>query len=405
MDEHKRLSKRSLIIIVVAIVVATNFLTYTLITTFGISLGGKSVIVVSDSYTAKKVDKLLYLYKELNDNYLQPLDTDNLWESAYKGLFEGADDQYTVYMDKATYDEYKQEVTGKYAGIGVRIVQGEDKLVTVIGVFKNSPAEKAGMQIGDKIIAIDDKDATSITVDQAASYMRGEAGTTVAVTVLRGDKQVSMTLTRAELSVESVTGEILDNNIGYINISEFSSNVSTQFNTVLNGQLKKGITSLIIDLRNNPGGDVGETLAIADRILPSAMIIYTQDRMGKKQEYSSTASQSLNIPVVVLINEYSASASEILAAALKDNNAATLIGTKSYGKGIIQSLQGMSDGSGYKITIEQYFSPNGDTIHKVGVEPNTVVELSKNVTYKYGKITQGQDTQLNAAVKYLETKK
>jgi len=405
MDEHKRLSKRSLIVIVVAIVVATNLLTYTLITTFGISFGGKSVIVVSDSYTAKKVDKLLYLYKELNDNYLQPLDTDNLWESAYKGLFEGADDQYTVYMDKATYDEYKQEVTGKYAGIGVRIVQGDDKLVTVISVFKNSPAEKAGMQIGDKIIAIDDKDATSITVDQAASYMRGDAGTTVNVTVLRATKQVSMTLTRAELSVESVTGEILDNNVGYINISEFSSNVSTQFNTVLNGQLKKGITSLIIDLRNNPGGDVGETLAIADRILPSAMIIYTQDRMGKKQEYSSTASQSLNIPVVVLINEYSASASEILAAALKDNNAATLIGTKSYGKGIIQSLQGMSDGSGYKITIEQYFSPNGDTIHKVGVEPNTVVELPKNVTYKYGKITQGQDTQLNSAVKYLETKK
>lgn len=405
MNEHKRLTKRALIIIVAVIVIATNFLTYTLITTFGISFGGKSVIVVNDSYTAKKVDKLLYLYKELNDNYLQPLDKDNLWESAYKGLFEGADDQYTVYMDKATYDEYKQEVTGKYAGIGVRIVQGEDKLVTVIGVFKDSPAEKAGMQVGDKIISIDDKDATSITVDQAASYMRGDAGTDVNVTVLRGAKQVSMTLTRAELNVESVTGEILDNNIGYINISEFSSNVSSQFNIMLNEQLKKGITSLIIDLRNNPGGDVNETLQIADRILPSALIIYTEDNVGKKQEYRSAATQSLNIPVVVLINEYSASASEILAAALKDNNAATLIGTKSYGKGIIQSLQGMSDGSGYKITIEQYFSPNGDTIHKVGVEPNMVVQLPKNVTYKYGKITQGQDTQLNAAIKYLETKK
>ncbi len=404
MDGHKKLSKRA-IIIIIAIILVTNFLTYTLITTFGLSFGGKSVIVVKDSYAAQKVNKLLYLYNELNDNYLEPLDKDALWESVYKGLFEGAADDYTVYMDKETYDEYKQEVTGKYAGIGVRIVQGDDKLVTVIGVFKDSPAEKAGMQIGDKIIAIDDKDATSITVDQAASYMRGDAGTMVKVTVSRNNKQVSMTLTRADLNVESVTGSILENNIGYINISEFSSDVSRQFNSVINEQLKKGITSLIIDLRNNPGGDVNETLSIADRILPSALIIYTEDRMGKKQEYSSTATQSLNIPIIVLINEYSASASEILAAALKDNNAATLIGTKSYGKGIIQSLQGMSDGSGYKITIEQYFSPNGDTIHKVGIEPNMVVNLPKNVTYKYGKITDGQDTQLAAAIKYLETKK
>lgn len=404
MDGHKKFSKRALIIII-AIILVTNFLTYTLITTFGLSFGGKSVIVVKDSYAAQKVNKLLYLYNELNDNYLEPLDKDALWEGVYKGLFEGAADDYTVYMDKETYDEYKQEVTGKYAGIGVRIVQGDDKLVTVIGVFKDSPAEKAGMQIGDKIIAIDDKDATSITVDQAASYMRGDAGTMVKVTVSRNNKQVSMTLTRADLNVESVTGSILENNIGYINISEFSSDVSSQFNSMINEQLKKGITSLIIDLRNNPGGDVNETLSIADRILPSALIIYTEDRMGKKQEYSSTATQSLNIPIIVLINEYSASASEILAAALKDNNAATLIGTKSYGKGIIQSLHGMSDGSGYKITIEQYFSPNGDTIHKVGIEPNMVVNLPKNVTYKYGKITEGQDTQLAAAIKYLENKK
>lgn len=402
MDGQKKLSRRTLIIIIVAIVLATNFLTYTLITTFKISFGAKSIIVVDDSYTAQKVNKLLYLYSELNKNYLEPLDKDILWESAYEGLFKGAQDDYTIYMNKETYDKYKQDVTGKYAGIGVRIVSGDDKLVTVINVFRGSPAEKSGMQVGDKIIAIDDKDATLMTVDQAASYMRGDAGTEVSVAVLRNNKQVSMKLIRAELNVESVSGSILENNIGYINISEFSSKVSSQFNSILNEQLKKGITSLIIDLRNNPGGDVNETLSIADRILPSALIIYTENRMGKKQEYRSTATQSLNIPIVVLINEYSASASEILAAALKDNNAATLIGVTSYGKGIIQSLQGLGDGSGYKITIEQYFSPNGDTIHKVGIEPNMVVKLPENVTYKYGKIADGQDTQLTDAIKYLK---
>ena len=402
MDGQKKLSRRTLIIIIVAIVLATNFLTYTLITTFKISFGAKSIIVVDDSYTAQKVNKLLYLYSELNKNYLEPLDKDILWESAYEGLFKGAQDDYTIYMNKETYDKYKQDVTGKYAGIGVRIVSGDDKLVTVINVFRCSPAEKSGMQVGDKIIAIDDKDATLMTVDQAASYMRGDAGTEVSVAVLRNNKQVSMKLIRAELNVESVSGSILENNIGYINISEFSSKVSSQFNSILNEQLKKGITSLIIDLRNNPGGDVNETLSIADRILPSALIIYTENRMGKKQEYRSTATQSLNIPIVVLINEYSASASEILAAALKDNNAATLIGVTSYGKGIIQSLQGLGDGSGYKITIEQYFSPNGDTIHKVGIEPNMVVKLPENVTYKYGKIADGQDTQLTDAIKYLK---
>jgi carboxyl-terminal processing protease len=404
MNEHKNLDKKTIIIIIVAIVLITNFITFTLITTFGVSFGGRSVIAVDSSYTAQKINKLIYLYNELNDKYIETLDKDALWESAYKGLFEGAGDEYTLYMDKETYDEYKQDVTGKYAGIGVRIVQGDDNLVTVITVFKDSPAEKAGMQVGDKIIVIDDKDATQITADQAASYMRGEAGTTVEVTVERNEKQISMTITRAAINVESVSGSILNGNIGYICISEFSSDVSDQFASTLDEQLNKGITSLIIDLRNNPGGDVNETLAIADRILSSALIIYTQDRTGKKEEYNSSASQSLNIPIVVLINEYSASASEILAAALKDNNAAVLIGTKSYGKGVIQSMQSMSDGSGYKITIEQYFSPNGNTINKVGIEPDIAVSLPDNVTYKYGKITQGQDTQLAAAINYLKNK-
>jgi carboxyl-terminal processing protease len=231
--------------------------------------------------------------------------------------------------------------------------------------------------------------------------MRGEAGTTVNITILRGKENIDLSLVRAQLSIESVTGSILDNNIGYINISEFSSSVSDQFVSTLDDQLKDGITSLIIDLRNNPGGDVDETIKIADRLLGSCTIIYTENKISKKTEYTSTAAKSLDIPIVVLINEYSASASEILAISLKDNDAATLIGTKSYGKGIIQTFKGMLDGSGYKITTEQYFSPIGTVIHEVGVEPDVVIELPENVIYEYGKIPTNQDAQLQAAIKYL----
>lgn len=400
MNEKKK-SRKSLIILIIVLVLITNFITYTLITTFGISFGGKSVIAVDSSYTAKKINKLLYLYDELDSNYLETLDKDVLWESVYKGLFEGAGDDYTVYMDKDTFSSYTEDITGNYAGIGVRIVMGDDGLVTVINVFKDSPAENAGMQVGDKIIAIEDLDATKFTVEEAASNMRGEAGTTVNVTILRDEEKINLSLVRADLSIESVTGSLLDNNIGYINISEFSSSVSDQFISTLDEQLDDGITSLIIDLRNNPGGDVDETIKIADRLLGSCTIIYTENKLGKKTEYTSTAAKSLDIPIVVLINEYSASASEILAVSLKDNDAATLIGTKSYGKGIIQTFKGMLDGSGYKITTEQYFSPLGTTIHKVGVEPDIVIDLPKDVTYEYGKIPTSQDSQLQEAIKYL----
>ncbi len=400
MNEKKK-SRAPLIVFIIVLVLLTNFITYTLLTTFGMSIGGKSVIAVDSSYTAKKINKLLYLYDELDDKYLEALDKDTLWESVYKGLFEGAGDEYTVYMDKESFASYTEDVTGNYAGIGVRIVMGSDELVTVISVFKNSPAEKAGMQVGDKIIAIEDMDATKLSVDEAASNMRGEAGTTVNITILRGKENIDLSLVRAQLSIESVTGSILDNNIGYINISEFSSSVSDQFVSTLDDQLKDGITSLIIDLRNNPGGDVDETIKIADRLLGSCTIIYTENKISKKTEYTSTAAKSLDIPIVVLINEYSASASEILAISLKDNDAATLIGTKSYGKGIIQTFKGMLDGSGYKITTEQYFSPIGTVIHEVGVEPDVVIELPENVIYEYGKIPTNQDAQLQAAIKYL----
>jgi carboxyl-terminal processing protease len=402
---EKQKSKAPLIVFIIVLVLLTNFVTYTLLTTFGISIGGKSVIAVDSSYTAKKINKLIYLYDELDNKYLETLDKDTLWEGVYKGLFEAAGDEYTVYMDKESFASYTEDITGNYAGIGVRIVMGNDELVTVISVFANSPAEKAGMQVGDKIIAIEDMDATKFSVDEAASNMRGEAGTTVNITILRGEKNIDLSLERAQLSIESVTGSILDNNIGYINISEFSSSVSDQFISTLDNQLKNGITSLIIDLRNNPGGDVDETINIADRLLGNCMIIYTENKIGKKTEYTSTTAQSLDIPIVVLINEYSASASEILAISLKDNDAATLIGTKSYGKGIIQTFKGMLDGSGYKITTEQYFSPIGTVIHKVGVEPDVVVELPDDITYEYGKIPANQDTQLQAAIKYLTQNK
>lgn len=401
MNENNPKKKPSSALLIVAVILITNFITFMLITTFGVSLGSRSAIAVDDAYTAKKVTKLLYLYDKLNSQYITPLDKDKLWESAYAGLFAGAGDPYTIYLDPTSFESYKQDLTGNYAGIGVRISPGEDNLITVVNVFRNSPADKAGIQPGDKIITIAGEDATTWTVDQGASKMRGEAGTAVEITILRGEEKINLTLTRAQLSVETVENTMLSNNTGYIYISEFSADVAQQFSSALTDQLSKGATSLILDLRNNPGGDVTETLKIADRILGDALIIYTEDNTGKKQEYRSSAEQSLQMPIVVLINEYSASASEILAVALKDNKAATLIGTKTYGKGIIQTFQGMIDGSGYKITVEQYFSPSGQTIHELGVEPDILSKLPENTPYVYDKIAPQQDTQLQEALKYL----
>ncbi len=400
MNENNQRKKRSTVAII-AFILITNFITFMLITTFGVSFGSRSAVAVDSAYTAKKISKLLYLYEKLNDEYITPLDKDALWENAYAGLFEGTGDPYTVYLDPASFDSYREDLTGNYAGIGVRISPGEDNLITIVTVFRDSPADKAGVRVGDKVITIAGEDATTWTVDQGASKMRGEPGTDVQITVLRGEEKIDFTLTRAQLNVETVEGSVLASNIGYILISEFSSDVADQFSAILTNQLSQGATSLIIDLRNNPGGDVNATLDIADRILGDAMIMYTQDNSGKKREYHSSADASLQIPIVVLVNEYSASASEILAVSLKDNKAATLIGTKTYGKGIIQSFQGMMDGSGYKITVEQYFSPSGQSIHELGVEPDIAVSLPENVTYIYGKVAPDQDTQLQEAIKFL----
>lgn len=398
---NQKPKKKSSALLVVFIVLITNFITFLFITSFGISFGNRSVIAVDNAYTAKKVNKLLYLYDKLNDQYITPLDKDALWEKIYAGLFEATDDPYTMYLDPASFHSYKEDLTGNYSGIGVRIAPGEDDLITVVTVFRDSPADKAGIRTGDKVIIIAGEDATTWTVDEGASKMRGEPGTVVEITVLRAEDKINFTLTRAQLSVEAVEGTVLPGNIGYIYISEFSANAADQFTSLLADQLSMGIESLIIDLRNNPGGDVNETLKIADRILGDTMIIYTKNNQGKKQEFHSSADESLQMPIVVLVNEYTASASEILAVSLKDNQAATLIGTNTYGKGIIQTFHGMMDGSGYKITVEKYFSPSGQNIHDFGVKPHLVVPLPEGVSYIYGKVVFDQDTQLQEAIKYL----
>lgn len=336
------------------------------------------------TYMDKKYSKAEELMEGASKKFYKDISEEELLNGLYKGIFLGLDDVYSSYMTKEEYESWMATTLGEFEGIGVTFNQDSDGNFVLLSTSPGSPAEKGGLKAGDIITMVDDK--TYDNADTIGAAMRGEAGTEVKITYLRDGKENSVNLTRATIVTQSVISKILEGNIGYIKISSFEEATAKDFKKALADLEVKMPRGLIIDIRDNGGGLVTSGTQIADLLVGKGTITYLQDRHGKK-EYIHSHEKRTNIPYVVLINENSASTSEILAAAVKDNGPGKLVGVKTYGKGVVQSTTKLEDGSAYKLTIMQYYSPKGDVIHGKGVTPDYEVK--------------GEDAQLKKAIELL----
>ena len=356
--------------------------------------------LVSSSSSNNEIATELNKYRKIIDKYfLGEVDEEKLKESAIKGYIEGLDDPYTEYISKEEMEDYMADATGNFVGIGIYMVQDtETNKIMVLAPIKGSPAEEAGIQPGDYIIAVDDVEYTGEEMTTASNKIKGEEGTTVKIKILRGTETKEYKLKRENIKVNPVEGKVIEGNIGYIQFSSFDEGTSEDFKAKFEELQKQGIKSLIIDLRNNGGGIVDEALEIADFILEKDdVILYEVDKNGNEEIEKSENDPIINMPVILLTNENTASSSEILAGALKDHNKAKIVGTKTYGKGVIQQVLTLPDGSGLKITSEEYLTPNKTKINKVGIEPDEKVELPDTVENVLT-VEEKDDTQLQKAI-------
>ena len=402
MEEQKRFKTYKIIMLVVLVAFVTFLLTsigmYQYFTKDGF---GKSLIAKSDAN--EELVNTLDQYRRIIDKYyLGDIDEEQLKEGAISGYIDGLGDEYTEYISKEDMSDYMADTTGNFVGVGVYMVQDtEANRIMVLSPIKGGPAEKAGLQPGDYITAVDGVKYSGEQMTEASNKIKGEEGTTVKLEVLRGEETLNFELTRENIRTNPVEGEVLDGNIGYITFSSFDEGTAEEFKAKFEELQGQGITSLIIDLRNNGGGIVDEALGIANYILDKdSVILYEVDKNNNETEEKTTDDPIINMPIVLLTNENTASSSEILAGALKDHGKATIVGTKTYGKGVIQQLLTLPDGSGLKITSEKYLTPNRTEINKIGIEPDEEVELPDTVTNVLD-VDRNEDTQLQKAIEVL----
>ena len=347
-------------------------------------------IISSDTET-----KLSYLKKLIDETYLHDIKEKDLNEGIYKGYVEGLGDQYSAYYDKKETKELSESLDGSFSGIGAVMTQDASSgVITITQVYDDSPAKKAGIKAGDILYRVEEKTVTGKDLD------KGKKGTKVNLTLLRGTNsdKIKVTATRDVINVETVKYKVLENQIGYISISEFDSVTGAQFAKALKQLQKKNIEGLVVDLRNNPGGSLSTVCDILDSILPKGLIVYTKDKNGKKEEYTSDEKHRLNLPMSVLVNGQSASASEIFAGAVQDYGKAEIIGTQTYGKGVVQNLFDLKDGTCVKLTTSEYFTPKGRNIDGKGITPDVKIE------YKYNAKDPKADNQLDKAVSVVKDK-
>lgn len=343
------------------------------------------------------VQKLVRTVTLIENKYLWDTDAGTLTDGAVKGMLDSLGDKYTTYIDADTITGFMEQVSGDVYGIGVYTAEDEDGNFVILSPIPDSPAEKAGIEAGDIIKAIDGKSTADMTLDMAVSLMRGRPETTVEITVERSGAEQTFTVERFKLgNIKTVDGQILEENqrIAYVRISEFSVQTATEFAEQINTLLQGGFDGLILDLRDNGGGEVNAAVEVARVFVPSGPIVHVVSADGKVDTKNATEAQ-LDVPLVVLVNGNTASASEILSGALKDSGVATLVGTQTFGKGLVQGVYLYADGTAMKITEAKYLTPKQNDINGVGIKPDVVVELPENATV---------DTQLEQAITVLEQK-
>ncbi len=398
--------KKELALGIISLVLITSTLTFAVSAfLFSRNVLGMDFIekVKSQSFDIAKINKVKAL---LDRYYYKGTDQEVLLEGAVDGMTEALGDPYTGYLNAKEYEALMTDTRGTYAGIGIVVTADkEDNLITVVSPIEDTPGEKAGILPGDKIIKVDGKDVKGSELDMAVSMMKGPEGTKVTLTIIRKDEKepLEKEITRDKIVLITVKDKMLKNNIGYIRISSFDQKTYEDFLKAYNRLTKNGMKALIIDVRNNPGGLLTEVVDVADRLLPKGIIVYTEDKNKKRINWNSDSRQ-VQIPIAVLINEGSASASEILAGSVKDTKKGVLIGTKTFGKGVVQDVFELGDGSALKVTISEYFTPSGINIHGTGIKPDIEVELPEEHRTSL-QVKEEDDTQLQKAIDYLSGRK
>lgn len=361
----------------------------------------------SSSSSENTLVKTLQSFKAMiNKLYIGDVDEDAMIEGALKGYVEGLGDPYTEYYTKEEMADLREELNSEYVGIGVYIGNNAvDNTIVIAGTIKSSPAEEAGLKAGDVVEKIDDVSYTGKQLSEATKVLKAEEGTTVKLTILRDEKEIEINITRRKITVEHVSSKMMDNNVAYIKIDSFDNNVADSFKSQLTDIMKGNVNGIIIDLRSNGGGIVTEATDIADLFLEKdETILITKSKKDNEEKITKSKQEPIvkNTPVVILVNDATASASEILAGALKDKYNATIVGKTTYGKGVIQSLYNLKDGSGLKITTDEYFTPNHNKIQKTGITPDVEVDLTKDADGNYE--TGDKDAQLLKAIEVIKGK-
>lgn len=339
--------------------------------------------------------KLEKVKQKLEEYYIGDIDKEKLQESAIKGYVSGLEDEYTEYLTKYEYEDLIMGVTGDYVGIGVYMYQNNDGNIVVLMPIEDSPAEEAGLKSGDIIVSINGESCLEMDINVASSKIKGKEKTTVDLEILRGTETIDMTIERRTVEIKDSNSKVLEGNIGYIELSTFDEKCSNNIKKYLEDFEGEGIKSVIIDLRNNTGGVVTEAIDFAELFIEKGNVIMrSYNKAGKETVITSDSKRTFDMKVVILVNEYSASSTEIVTAALKDNNVATIVGTTTYGKGVMQEIIPMFEGKGaLKVAIEEFKTPNGDKINEVGITPD--IEVENNPETK-------EDEQLQKAIETLK---
>ncbi len=350
----------------------------------------------SENVSESDVDDKLDLISSLIEEYYlyeDDIDKQDLIDGIYSGYADALGDPYTEYYDEEDTEALYESTSGEYSGIGATMSQSLDSgEITISNVYENSPADKAGMKEGDIIYQVDDHSVSGQDLETVVSWIKGEQGTDVVIHVLRNGEELELTATRDIIEVQTVSSEMKDNQIGYIAVSEFDSVTYDQFKDALNDLESQGMQGLVIDLRGNPGGSLSTVTDMLKLLLPKGTIVSTKDKYGNTEEITCDGKNEFTKPLAVLVNQYSASSSEIFSGAIQDYGTGTIVGMTTYGKGVVQQLMDLGDGTCLKVTIAEYYTPSGRSINGTGVEPDVEVE------YEYDKNNPEADNQLEKAL-------
>ena len=347
----------------------------------------------SDGIGSEVEGKLNAIDSVLESFYFGDVDDETAKDNIYKAYLSSYGDKYTMYYTADEYKALKESTNGKFYGIGAVCQLSGEGGVLLVDVYDNGAGYQAGLRSGDRVVNVDGRDITDMELSSAVALIKGDKGTSVTLEVIRGTERLTFSAVRDAVEAKTVSYTLLDNNIGYLSISQFEEVTTKQFKAAVEDLQSQGMKGLVIDIRNNPGGLLDTVVGMLNYMLPDGLIVYTEDKQGNRKEYKGQDNDEFNLPLAVIVNGNSASASEIFAGAIQDYGKGTIIGTQTYGKGIVQTVKPLTDGSAIKFTIAKYFTPKGQDIHGKGVTPDMVVEYDTDADV---------DTQLDAAIKNVE---